>query len=261
MSAEVVNLSEIIRRPDVMYVYNPADRDIEQDVGGCTLVFAKAEDDRFGHGAGVTPVKGMTWYYRVGRDQTLQVKANGGGAWDAGMVMEFLVGPDGRSGALGACGIRPLTGIAERDVLIKAEAKKAWSEKRYFDARSKVRSHEDAVETARKSGRERPAHSKAVEEAYRIVKEYEDGGYAPVARFICEVCNKGVYSEGEKQRHMEDAHYQTLPQTAAPVAASSDALVNVLAEIMKGQQAVVELLTKKAEPKKRGRPKKAEVAE
>ncbi len=251
MSAEIINLSDALRPSDEMYVYSPADRVLETQVGGNMIRFCPSTED-WGFGSGITRIVGYTWYYREGRDGTLTIKAQGAAKMTAQEVVEFLLGADGRSGDMARAGVRPLLNDPKRDETLKAEARKVWSEKRYFDARNKVRAHEAAVEKARVAGTETPSYSKEIDDAYKTKAEFERGGYAPQSTHPCPVCNAPAYTEAEREIHLRDAHQQK----PKPPEMGGDAMVSLLSTFMAQQTALMDRMAKIEERPKRGRPPK-----
>ena len=271
MSAELIDLTKIAQDPDVLYVYSGADIWLEQSVGGNPYRFcpydetwptkeenAKRGDDKAAAmGPGVSPVRALTCW-EIHKKQK-QIKAAGAGHWPARVVLDFLLGDDRRSGAIGKAGVRPMTGNAEIDEQLKAEARKQWLEKKYFDAINMIRTHETAVAKAASAGTPGPEYTKRLAEAYKDKAEYERAGFVAVATHPCPVCNAPHYTQEQVDVHLETFHNQK-PAALAAAAPASDAVVNLLAKLMEANEQLVGRLAKLEERKKPG-PKRRKPAE
>jgi hypothetical protein len=249
MSSELVDYSGLTIAPQVFYAYNAQETEIQHDVAGKTHRFCPKDEDRHGLGPGITPISAIPG--RLPEGKTLEARS----------VVVHLFGEDGRSGPMAKAGVRLLTGDPKKDPHVIKEAEDAANEKRYTDARAKIRWHEKAVLAAKEAKVDPPIPGKDTLEAYKFVREH-DGGV--VATHPCPVCNHPAYSEGERLGHLQDIHginaAEETPSEVVIATAKAERLVDsdAVSVQLKALQDQVAALTAKP---KRGRPRKVAHAE
>jgi len=117
-------------------------------------------------------------------------------------VLAFAVGSDGRSGVIGARGIRVLFGD-DRDTHVRAEAHKAYLERETLDDAEICRSHELQILAAQNAGAPLPRPTQRVVDAYkrRASREAE-----AELKFSCPACNIGFKDQHEVAVHTVALH-------------------------------------------------------
>lgn len=187
-----VDFSKIILPTVQFELYNPGDEAVSQEVDGNPYTVPGSSEYAYmlSHGGtasrydkpGILPIMGTA-------------------ILPARTIVEFLVGPDGRSGAIGGRGIRlMLPGYEEQ---IKEEAYIAWVDSKRHNCINLTRAHEDAVAraVANKEPGQRP--SVKVRQAYQWLAENDS---AASLRFSCPICNWGLKYEQELHVHVVTHH-------------------------------------------------------
>lgn len=174
-------------------------------------------------------------------------------------VMNYAVGEDGISGAVGKRGVRVLFGDS-RDELVWDDSRTVARKFKYDSAVAKIYAHEAHVKKFSEQGMQAQKPSADVREAYRIRDEYERDYGEVVEPFPCPTCNWGFKSQDALNFHQESMH-----KTVAPVASPVNADISALLNAFKEQNAILlqALVDAKAAaaPKRRGRKPKVEKTE
>jgi hypothetical protein len=196
---EPVDFSRIIQPTIQFELYNPGDEAVTQEVDGEQYTVP-------GNSEYAYLLRGNGTASRYDKPGVLPI--TGTGVLPARTIVEFLVGPDGRSGKIGSRGIRLL--IAGYEEQIMEEAYTAWVDAKRFDAINLTRSHEEANAraTANKEPLKRP--SRKVMEAYNWLAENDS---AASLRFSCPICNWGLKYEQELHVHIT-THHRSHPAAA-----------------------------------------------
>jgi len=269
MSAEIIDLKDILQEPDVLYCYNPSNKVLEGKCDGTDYIFCPEScreprcisQGRHNVGPGYSPVRGTSrvWKKKNVIDKVYPLSAK--------EIVSFLCGPDGRSGPLGIAGLRPMTGRPEQDELIRADAKKAWRQKRFMDAQTIIRAHEAKMALSKSDPNILPPDvTPQVRDAYETVQEERMAGNAPLASHPCEKCNSPFYNEHQLAVHMKDVHQvqekqqqgieALIPVLAQLVQAKQESKPDVNEELLAQIKALTEKVTALEARPKRGRPRK-----
>lgn len=184
-------------------VYNPCEEEVEADYAGETYRIPAMSD------VAVIP-KGSHRLW-----DSNQTSAHGIGGWKlvpvtAEEVVRYMVGDDGRSGRLGARGIRLLdprgdgNGINDK---IRGEAREAWLRKQEDNDQAWVKAHEDTVRKALELGMKNPPEpDQKTLAAYRRLRERRAAGVSTEKPFRCTRCGLGVMTQADLDQHAEDFH-------------------------------------------------------
>lgn len=204
MSTQVADYTDIMGTVQEYMVYNPSPIELQAEVAGNTIRFCPQTEDR-GYGPGVTIVGPIPFGIR-----RPDLKNNRPGEdMEARLVVRHILGDDGRSGQMGSAGLRALTADVERNARIISEADQAWAEKRYMNAKARIRNHEKAVVKAKEAQVDPPVPDKSLREDYKFVRDHESS-YGGIATHPCRKCNAPANSEQERQEHMRDIHGETV---------------------------------------------------
>lgn len=188
--AAELNYREIIK-PTVQYVlYNPWPVEKSADYNGETYRIpafnqtAKLKDGSTWATPGELPIAGRP------------------GIVEAKTIVEFIVGPDGRTGALGSIGVRVLFGD-ERDKAVKKEAHETQRKAEAAIDLQTCRDHEIAVLRAHDAAAPAPVPSQRVMDAYarRQAREEED-----LLKASCPACNMGFEDQRAVSIHVLSVH-------------------------------------------------------
>jgi len=239
------NLSQIIKAPDTLVLYNPNDFVADGKYNSKDYHFGKNE------------VVAISGYDVPSTDERGQI--NGTRHISARDIVLHLVGEDGESGQLGPVGVRPLfvplddPANIEKNEAIKASAREKATYAKYVNARNDIKTHEAGVAKARAEGTQIPFTNPDLLSKYEYVRDYEGGAGRPVATHPCDVCNLPCYNEGELLAHKANVHgLDRDGKTGTGGMVQTD----VLAKFMENMNALLEKANTKP---KRGRPRKAKV--
>lgn len=121
-------------------------------------------------------------------------------------VARHLVGEDGRSGQLGARGVRLLNPTAETGVNldIKADADAMWSEWQYQDDLHLTQTYESEQAALKAAGMPLRRPDRKLQAAYLRLAQYQSGGVGEP--FSCGQCNQGAKDEAVLKHHIETFH-------------------------------------------------------
>lgn len=124
-------------------------------------------------------------------------------------IVHFLVGTDGRSGALGSRGVRVLFRDPVKDEAVKAEAKRVHLKHQYELARYVRAAHELRVKNEQRDGVPVTAPGEVVRKAYQFIQWYEKdhgGGEGVASPFPCPKCGLDNQTRNERNAHIEAFH-------------------------------------------------------